>query len=87
MMLLMHPLATQYQTQETQIHLLNLEPCMVIPQKASIYKTSRNMLKKTQSISNCSISFYRDFLPTGVNYQTHVDNPGASVSIFLWMTN
>ena len=29
-------------------HLLKLEPCMVIPQKASDYKTSENMLKKTQ---------------------------------------
>ena len=92
-MLLMHSRATQHQIQKMETHLLSLtltvtgtchllklKPCMVIPQKASVYKTSRDMLKKTWIISSCGILFYKDSLP---NSQNLVDNSGTSVSTFL----
>ena len=35
--------------------------------ETSDYKTFGNMQKKTWSISSCSISFYKDSLPTEIN--------------------
>ena len=68
-----------------EISLSGLELCMVIPLKASVYKTSGNMFSNILNMQNFILCSYINSLITEVKYQNSVDSSGTSASNFLWM--